>query len=98
MHRLRYLLAFASGVFFANAVPHLVNGTSGNPFPSPFADPPGLGDSAPFLNVLWAAFNVLVGYVLARWARIRSSDHGGLALLFLGALANALVASQTFGA
>ena len=35
-----YVTAFFAGMFLANAVPHFVNGVSGNPFPSPFADPP----------------------------------------------------------
>ncbi len=56
-----YLAAFFSGVFFANAIPHFVHGVSGDPFPSPFSNPPGVGLSSPTINVLWGCFNLLVG-------------------------------------
>ena len=57
-----YLAHFMGGVFLANAVPHVVNGISGRPFPSPFASPPGRGESSPMVNVVWGAFNTVVGY------------------------------------
>ena len=38
-----YISYFFGGAFLANAVPHFVNGVSGNPFQSPFAHPPGEG-------------------------------------------------------
>ena len=59
-----YLARFFAGVFLANAIPHFVSGTQGRPFPSPFASPPGRGDSSPAVNVLWGAANAGVGYVL----------------------------------
>ncbi len=59
-----YLGRFFAGVFLANAIPHFVSGTQGRPFPSPFASPPGRGDSSPAVNVLWGAANAGVGYVL----------------------------------
>lgn len=96
MNRLRYVLAFLAGAFLTNAIPHLVNGVSGRPFPSPFGDPPGFGDSSPLVNVLWAAFNVLLGYALLRWARIRTSDRAGLVVLLAGALTAAIILSQGF--
>ena len=55
-----YLAHFMGGVFLANAVPHVVNGISGRPFPSPFASPPGQGESSPVVNVVWGAFNTVV--------------------------------------
>ena len=36
-----YVANFFAGMTLANVVPHYVNGISGNPFPSPFGDPPG---------------------------------------------------------
>jgi len=51
-------------MFLANAVPHFVSGTQGRPFPSPFASPPGRGDSSPAVNVLWGAANAGIGYLL----------------------------------
>ena len=58
-----YVAYFFGGAFLANAVPHLVNGISGNPFQSPFASPPGEGLSSSTVNVLWGFFNLAVGYL-----------------------------------
>jgi len=51
-------------MFLANAVPHFVQGISGNPFPSPFAKPPGQGDSSPLVNVVWGFGNFVAGALL----------------------------------
>ena len=61
-----YVACFFAGVFLANAVPHFVNGVSGDPFPTPFAHPPGKGLSSPLVNVLWSLLNVIIGYGLFR--------------------------------
>jgi hypothetical protein len=59
-----YIASFFAGIFLANAVPHFVQGISGNKFPSPFAKPSGRGLSSPIVNVIWALFNTLTGYLL----------------------------------
>jgi len=59
-----YLAYFFAGVFLANGVPHFVNGISGKRFQSPFALPPGVGESSPLVNVLWGLANLIIGYVL----------------------------------
>ena len=59
-----YIAYFFGGAFLANAVPHLVNGVSGNAFQSPFASPPGQGLSSSTINVLWGLLNLAVGYLL----------------------------------
>lgn len=60
-----HYVAFAfGGLFFANAVPHLVAGMMGRPFQSPFAKPPGEGLSSSLVNALWGAFNLIVAYLL----------------------------------
>lgn len=59
-----YLAHFAAGLFLANAVPHFVHGISGAPFQTPFASPPGVGESPPLVNVLWGMANLVIGYVL----------------------------------
>jgi hypothetical protein len=59
-----FLLQFAAGLFLANGVPHFVQGISGRPFPTPFASPPGVGDSSPIVNVLWGFLNLAVGFAL----------------------------------
>jgi hypothetical protein len=41
-----------------------VQGVSGSPFQSPFAKPPGIGESSPLSNVLWGFGNLVAGSVL----------------------------------
>jgi len=64
------LRSFSGGVLLANAIPHGVHGVSGRPFPTPFADPPGVGMSSPKLNIVWSIANlVTAGLVLRRAPR-----------------------------
>lgn len=91
-----YVSAFFAGFFLANAVPHFVNGISGDPFPTPFADPPGQGLSSPLTNVLWALGNLLIGYLLFRIGRVNSRRIGALIVFFLGAAAISIVLSILF--
>jgi len=58
------LVRFVAGLFLANAVPHFTKGIAGEPFPSPFASPPGRGLSSPLVNVLWGWFNLAVAWAL----------------------------------
>jgi len=62
-----YLLEFLSGMFLANGVPHFVHGVSGAPFQSPFAKPPGVGESSALSNVLWGFGNLVAGFVLLHY-------------------------------
>lgn len=59
-----YVAHFFAGAVLINAVPHLVNGLSGRRFQSPFASPPGVGESPALVNVLWGFANLVVGYIL----------------------------------
>jgi hypothetical protein len=59
-----YLLQFVAGVFLANGIPHFVQGISGHWFQSPFASPPGVGESSPVVNVLWGFLNLVIGFAL----------------------------------
>ena len=89
---------FFGGAFYANAIPHLVNGISGSPFQSPFAAPPGQGLSSSTVNVLWGMFNLVVAYILvARVGRFdpRRSRHA--VVLGLAVLLTALILAQRFG-
>jgi hypothetical protein len=43
---------FFAGAFLCNSIPHLTKGLQGEPFPSPFAKPPGKGNSSPLVNFL----------------------------------------------
>ncbi len=91
-----YVTAFFTGMFLANAVPHFVNGVSCNPFPSPFADPPGKGLSAPIVNVLWGLFNILISYLLFRYSKITSQNRISLLFFFLGIVAMSITLSIVF--
>lgn len=81
-----YVAAFFAGVFLTNEIPHLVNGLSGNPFPTPFADPPTIGLSSPLTNILWGLFNMLFGYLLFRISKVNSKRTLGLVTFFLGVM------------
>jgi len=91
-----YITGFFAGVFLTNVVPHFVNGISGNAFPTPFANPPGQGLSSPLTNVLWALFNLLVGYLLFRVSRINSKSKLGLFIFFVGMILISIMCSITF--
>ena len=88
---------FFGGAFFANTIPHLVNGISGSPFQSPFASPPGEGLSSAMVNVLWGMFNLVVSYVLVvRVGRfdLRQTKH--VVVLGLGVVVMALQLAHHF--
>ena len=59
-----------AAVFLVNGIPHFFQGICGNRFQSPFARPPGIGESSPLVNVLWGAFNFgLGGFLLTGFGR-----------------------------
>ena len=93
-----YLAHFVAGAFLTNAVPHLVNGISGSPFQSPFASPPGVGESSPVVNVLWGFANVVAGYLLLTGVGQCSLGPSLDALVVgLGAVSTALALAWHFG-
>jgi len=61
---MQYVVFFFAGAFLCNCIPHLAAGLQGQSFPTPFARPRGIGNSSPFLNFLWGAFNVAAGLTL----------------------------------
>ena len=61
-----YAVCLLGGAFFANFIPHFIQGVSGAPFPTPFANPPGKGLSSSYVNVLWAFFNLIISYLLLK--------------------------------
>ncbi len=91
-----YIACFFAGMFFANFVPHFVNGVSGDSFPTPFAHPPGKGLSSPTVNVLWALFNLAAGYFLFRVGKVSSGDNVALLIFFVGVAAISILASVQF--
>lgn len=89
---------FFTGVLLVNGLPHFMNGISGNPFQSPFASPPGIGESSPVINVLWGGANFIAAYALLAFAGFFEI---GLNLpsfaCLLGGLAIALILAAHFG-
>lgn len=91
-----YIATFFGAVFLTNAVPHFINGISGNAFPTPFADPPGKGLSSPLINILWALFNMLVGYLLVRYSKMTAKNKLSLFVFFIGIAVISILSSMTF--
>ena len=98
MSALHLVSWFFGGVFLANAAPHLVSGMTGRAFQSPFAKPPGQGLSSSTVNVLWGAFNTVVGYALVyRVGDFELRATGDVAALGVGALLMSLMHARAFG-
>ena len=91
-----YLAAFFAGAFLANAVPHFVKGVCGDPCPTPFSKPPGKGLSSPPVNVVWALFNLVVGYLLFNAGQVSPAHLLPLLLCFAGFAALSLLGSVEF--
>src|ERR1700694_668607 len=94
-----YVGWFFAGAFLANAIPHIVQGICGNRFQTPFASPPGVGESSAIVNVIWGLANFAIGSVLLQvffpgefpppWPLCIAA--------LIGALAMALWLGHTFG-
>jgi hypothetical protein len=91
-----YIGCFFAGMFLANVVPHFVHGISGDRFPTPFAHPRGKGLSSPTVNVVWALFNLVVGYILFRVGKVASGGNSALVAFFAGIAAISTMLSVRF--
>ncbi len=91
-----YIACFFAGMFLANFVPHFVHGISGDRFPTPFAHPPGKGLSSSTVNVVWALFNLVAGYLLFRLGKITSGDDLAIVIFFGGIAAISSILSVRF--
>src|SRR6218665_1188650 len=80
-----YLLAFMAGGFFINTLPHYLHGITGRPFPTPFANPPGIGLSSPLLNIVWALINFLIAFTILYFMKITARKKLTWIALFFGA-------------
>ena len=93
-----FVAHFFAGAFFANGVPHFVQGICGNKFQTPFASPPGVGESSALINVLWGAANLIAAAVLLRYFfSPPPRPIGGLIALALGVLLTAAWLAHHFG-
>jgi hypothetical protein len=77
---------FAAGALLCNCIPHLAAGMRGELFPSPFARPPGVGNSHPVLNVVWGLINAVSGIILLDYAPIEVGLNPSFIVAVLGAL------------
>ncbi len=91
-----YLAIFAAGFFLTNTIPHLTQGVTSNSFPTPFANPPGKGNSSPLINVLWACTNLFIGYILLRLSKLTNQNKIGLFIFFIGILTASIMLSFSF--
>jgi hypothetical protein len=91
-----YIASFFAGIFLANAIPHFIQGVSGNRFPSPFSTPPGRGLSSATVNVVWALFNILVGYLFLIMGRVSSGNGLSLIVFFVGVAVISIFSSVNF--
>lgn len=59
MRQSAFISYFCGGIFLANSVPHLLVAATGRRNLTPFGQ-----NSSPFVNLLWSAINVSIGYPL----------------------------------
>ncbi len=98
MHALHLLSYFVGGALLMNAVPHVVSGTMGRKFPSPFAKPSGRGLSSATVNMVWGFANLVGAYILVgRVDRFDFRQLGDVVALALGMLVLGLQLAWHFG-
>ncbi len=92
-----YVANFFAGAFLCNCLPHLVAGLQGQPFPTPFAKPRGVGRSSPLVNVVWGMFNLVAGCMLLLNFPIVLGVNAGTGLMVCGALCLGTYLAVHFG-
>ncbi len=93
-----HLAHFFGAVLLVNSLPHFIQGVSGNRFQSPFAKPPGVGESSPLVNVLWGFFNFVLGYsLLLGVGSFQAGVNLDTLITGVGALVNSLFLARHFG-
>jgi len=92
-----YVAYFFAGALLANGVPHFVNGISGKRFQSPFAWPPGVGESSAVVNAIWGLINFGGFYaILFGVGDFVFGINRGALIVAIGALVTALFLSAYF--
>ncbi len=95
LHDTSYLFG---GAFLANAVPHFVSGTLGQPFQRPFAKPPGEGLSSSTVNALWGFLNFVIAYLLiGRVGNFALHATDNVIAVGVGVLLIGVMAARSFG-
>jgi hypothetical protein len=83
---LHFVANFVAGICLCNCIPHLTCGLRGEPFPTSFAKPHGVGYSSATVNFLWGSFNLLGAVALLSFFPIVVGLNLGSALLAAGFL------------
>jgi hypothetical protein len=95
LHLISY---FFGGLFFSNAVPHVVRGMMGQAFQTPFAKPRGIGLSSSTVNVLWGFFNIVMAYLLVlRVGNFQLRSTSDVVAFAVGALLISTHSARHFG-
>lgn len=94
---MKYLFHFIAGMLLVNGIPHFVRGVSGGRFQSPFASPPGKGESSPVVNVLWGFFNLAAAGLILNREGFRFEVSPETLAFSLGALSTGIVLALHFG-
>lgn len=92
-----YIGLFFAGALLCNSIPHLACGLRGEPFPTPFAKPHGVGLSSPLLNFFWGAFNAVAGGLILAYHGIAAVISTESLAVLLGFLAIGTYAALHFG-
>jgi hypothetical protein len=88
---------FFAGAFLSNSIPHLAAGLRGEPFPTPFAKPPGKGLSSPAINALWGSLNLFLGWGCLHAAPVDFGLNVHFLLFTAGFIALAVFTALHFG-
>ncbi|MDE2363253.1 MAG: hypothetical protein KGM42_11295 [Hyphomicrobiales bacterium] len=94
---MHFVALFFAGAFLCNSIPHLAKGLQGEPFPTPFATPRGVGNSPPLVNFLWGAFNVCIGLALLARHPVEIGANADSLVALAGALAIGVYLAVHFG-
>lgn len=92
----QYLAGFWAGVFLTNVIPHFVHGLSGNRFPTPWANPRGIGLSSPTTNVIWALINGAIDYILFTVSKTNNAHPLSIIVFFAGIAFISIYTSKHF--
>lgn len=92
-----YIAWFFAGAFLANSVPHYVMGAAGRRFPTPFAIPPGVGESSALANVAWGLVNALAGTLLLLPGNFQAGLTPACGVFALGVVVMSVMLARHFG-
>ncbi|NOX51292.1 MAG: hypothetical protein GXP16_12280 [Gammaproteobacteria bacterium] len=92
-----FIAYFFAGALLSNAVPHYVMAACGRKFPTPFAKPPGKGESSPMVNSIWGLANFTVGFLLLQVGQFSIGLNLGTLTMALGVVLMSIMLAKHFG-